>query len=315
MKYFSKLLALLLCTALLFHVTACGKKQESNTETATKKQATAYQIGICQFQSDSFSKEMIQGFQDALKMKLQSDNISFSLKEANGDAAALADACTELDSENLNLIFLETRELTTNIDTNAYKTKIVTTPDLPTIEQTEDTLLQLLPDISQLGILYDSTEPSSLSRTEEFKKNLEADGINYKEYAATDADSLKENANHICDECDSLYIVSSNLMTENIDTLSDSLIPAGIPAIADSEELCQTSIASVSVSASDFGMQLGNIAAEYLLNNTEPDAGKLDTSELIKKYYNPTICEDFEIDVLDGMITMPTEQSDALLLQ
>ena len=256
MKYFSKLLALLLCTVLLFHMTACGKKQKSNTETATKKQATSYQIGICQFQSDSFSKEMIQGFQDALKMKLQSDNISFSLNEANGDAAALADACTELDSENLNLIFLETRELTTNIDTNAYKTKIVTTPDLPTIEQAEDTLLQLLPDISQLGILYDNTDPSSLSRTEEFKKNLEADGISYKEYAATDADSLKENANHISDQCDSLYIVNSDLMAENINMLSDTFIPAGIPAIADSKELCQTSMASVSVSATDFGIIL-----------------------------------------------------------
>lgn len=315
MKSYRKLLALLLCTALLLHTTACSKKPESSSETATKKQATAYQIGICQFHSDNFSQEMIQGLQDALYTKLKSDNVSFSHKEANGDAAALADACTKLDSENLNLIFLDDRGLTTDIDTNAYKTKIFATPDLPTIEQAEDTLLQLLPDISQLGILYDSTDPSSLSRTEELKKNLEADGISYREYAATDTNSLKENANHISDQCDSLYIVSSDLISGNINMLSDTFIPAGIPAIADSEELCQTSIASVSVSAYDFGMQLGNIAAEYLLNNTEPNATELDTSELIKKYYNPAICEDFEIDIPDGMTAMPAEQNDSLLLQ
>ena len=228
---------------------ACGKKQEITNETATKKQTSTYQIGICLFHSDSYSKEMSQGFQDALNMKLKSDQINFSLKEANGDAAAFSDACAELDSANSNLIFLENQGLTTSIDTNAYKTKIFTMPDLPITEQAEDTLLQLLPDMSLVGILYDSTDSSSLSRTEELKKNLETDGIRYKEYAATDNNSLKENVNHICDECDSLYIVSGDLMTENIDTLSDSLIPAGIPAIADSEKLCQTGIASVSAPA------------------------------------------------------------------
>lgn len=315
MKYSAKLLALLLCATLLFHVTACGKKPDGSTETATKKQSAFYQIGICRFQSDSFSEEMIQGFQDALKIKLKEDNISFSLKEANGDSATLNDICAELDSENLNLIFLDTRGLATNIDTNAYKTKIVTTPELPAIEQAEDTLLQLLPDISLPGILYDNTDSSSLACAEEFKRNLEADGISYKEYTATDADSLKENANNICDQCDSLYIISSDLMSENINMLADTFLPAGIPAVADSEELRQTSIASVFVSAGDFGMQLGNIAAEYLLNNTEPNAAQLDTSELIKKYYNPVICEYFEIEVPDGMIAMPAEQVDTLLLQ
>lgn len=315
MKYSTKLLAVLLCTVLLFHMTACGKKPDGNTETATKKQSAAYQIGICRFQSDNFSEEMTQGFQEALKIKLKEDNISFSQKEANGDTAALNDACAELASENLNLIFLETRGLTTSIDTNAYKTKIITTPELSCIELAEDTLLQLLPDISQPGILYDNTDPSSLSRAEEFKENLKADGIDCSEYTATDAASLKENANNISDQCDSLYIVSSQLMSENIDMLTDTFIPAGIPAITDNEELCRTSIASVFVSAGDLGMQLGNIAAEYLLNNTEPNTTKLDTSELIKKYYNPTVCEDFEIEVPEGMTPMPTEQVDTLLLQ
>lgn len=304
MKYSVKLLALLLCTALFLHVTACGQNTDGNTETVAKKQAATYQIGICRFQSDNFSEEMVQGFQDALQIKLKEDNVNFSLKEAGGDATTLSDVCAELDSEDLNLIFLEIWGLTTSFDTNIYKTKIITTPELPIIEQAEDTLLQLLPDISQPGILYDSTDPSSLSRAEEFKKNLEADGIKCREYTATDADSLKESANNISDQCDSLYIVSSGLMTENIDMLTDTFIPAGIPAIADSKELCSTSIASVFISAGDFGMQLGNIAAEYLLNNTEPSTIKLDTSELIKKYYNPVICEDFEIDVPEGMIAI-----------
>lgn len=305
MKYYSKILSSLLCIALLFHVTACSREPENTAETASKKEAAAYQIGICQFHNDYYSQKLIQGFQDALHIKLKSDNITFVKKEVDGDTAALASACSELDSGGFNLIFLDSQGDTASLDTNAYKTKILSTPELPVIEQAEDTLLELLPDTTQLGIFYNNTDPSSLTRAEEVKKNLDADGIKYREYTANDYDSLEENANHISDECDSLYIVTSDLMLEHIAKLEDTFVPAGIPAIADSEELCRLSIASVSVPAYDFGTQLGNIAAEYILNNTEPNTTNLDTSELIKKYYNSTICEDFEIKVTDDLTAMP----------
>lgn len=305
MKYHRMLFSLLLFPVLLVNLSACGKQQEQITETASKKQSVTYQVGICQINSDSFSNTIVQGFQTALTTKLKSDQITFLSKNAQGDTATLTSQYSEADQQGLDLIFIANTGNALSLDTTGYKTPTMITPEFNVTELVEDTLVQLIPDIQQLGILYDSTDPTAASRVKQMMQYLDADEINYQEYPATDSASLCSGANDICDQCDSVYVPSNQLTLDNIQKLENIFLPAGIPLISDNEELGSIGIAAVTLQSYDVGYQMGEAAAEVLQNGTSPDSLSIDPSGLIQKYYNRQICEDFAIEVPADLIELP----------
>ncbi len=326
MKFNLKMPGLLLCLLLIGSLTACTRpaKQttqrnvttistenqkstetpENTTSNDPQRQTATYQIGICQINSDPYADTLTKGFQDGLNARKQDAEINFLVKKVSGDADTFADQCKEYDQTGLNLVFIENTDHSLTLDTTGYQTPTLTLPELNITRPVEDILLQLLPDIQQLGILYDSSDPAMIEKVKQMTQYLDEDKIQYQEYPATDATSFSDKANDVCDQCDAVYIPANTLALSQVSLLENIFLPAGIPLVSDHVELGHIGIAAVALNSYDLGYQYGEIAAKFLLQKTSLNPPSLDSSHVIQTYYNPTICTDFDIDVPKGILAL-----------
>ena len=78
----------------------------SVTTTSASGKATSgkYTIGICQLVQHPALDAATKGFEDELKSELGEDNVTFDEQNAAGDAATATQICTNLVSENVDLI-------------------------------------------------------------------------------------------------------------------------------------------------------------------------------------------------------------------
>ena len=76
-------------------------------------------------------------------------------------------------------------------------------------------MLELLPDVKTVGILYCSAESNSKYQAEMFEKELEEDGVEYKEYTAADSNEIQSVVTNAVQEVDAIYIPTDNTMAAN----------------------------------------------------------------------------------------------------
>lgn len=293
-KRLSLFFLLLLCC-----LTACSHRSDPPAEKTIEKPAIHYRIGICQSSAEGYDDNLTKGFQEALEKSVPNTQITFLTKNAE-NSEALASQSLELDQAGLDLLFLAHTGSAIPLDNTNFQTPTIQTPTYNVTEQVGETLHQLLPDLSQVGILYLSSEPSASAKAEKMMQYLDKHQIPYQKYPATDITSFYSGANDICDQCDAAYIPADALAVDQAAKLKDIFLPAGIPLISDHRDFYDTSMAVVTLDYDNLGQQLGTLAADVLQNGTIPDTSGIHAEDYIIYNYNRTLCEDFDIPLPDS---------------
>lgn len=293
-RYLSLFFSLLLC-----FLTACNHPSDPPAEKTIEKPAVHYRIGICQSSTEGYDDQLMKGFQDALEKSIPNAQITVLTKNAD-NSETLASQSLELDRAGLDLLFLANTGSAIPLNNTNIQTPTIQTPTYDVTEQVGETLHQLLPDISQVGILYHSSSPSASAKAEKMMQYLDKNQISYKKYPATDITSFSSGANDICDQCDAAYIPADTLAVGQAAKLEDIFLPAGIPLISDHRDFFDTSMAIVTLDYYNLGQQLGTLAADVLQNGTAPDLSNIHAEDHLIHDYNRTLCEDFEIPLPDS---------------
>ena len=90
---------------------------------------------------------------------------------------------------------------------------------------------ELFPDVKTVGILYCSAEPNSKYQATQIEAALDADGIAYKEYTASDSNDITSVVQTAVSEVDVIYIPTDNTMANNTETINNIALPAGIRSL------------------------------------------------------------------------------------
>ena len=192
--------------------------------------------------------------------------------------------------------------------TGATGVNISGTSDLAPIEEQEDMLIELLPDVKTVGILYCSAESNSKYQAELFAAELEKDGIEYKEYTAADSNEIQSVVTNAVSECDAIYIPTDNTMASNTQIINNICLPAGVPIIAGEQGICSgCGIATLSIDYYDIGYRAGEMAYEILAEGADITTMDVETASQVTKMYNPTICEELGITVPDDYEAIEAE--------
>ena len=328
-----KIVAIFMVAAMALGLAACGNsstgndtKQEKQESSAPKETASdsgkVYHIGICQQLEHAALDAATQGFQDALIEKLGEENVEFDLQNAQGEAANCATICNNFVASDVDLILanatasLQSASAATNkipilgTSITDYATalslsdfsgttgmNISGTSDLAPIDQQEDMILELVPDVKQVGIIYCSAEPNSKYQADQLKKYLDEDGIAYAEYTAADSNEIQAVVTKACSECDCLYAPTDNTMAAAVDVIKNVAIPAKVPMIAGEAGICKGGIATLSISYYDLGYTTGQMAAKILTGESDISQMPIEYAPQFTKKYNPTICEALGIEV------------------
>lgn len=300
--------------------TSSGSTSSDNGSTADNGEKV-YTIGICQLVQHEALDAATKGFKDVLTEKL-GDKVKFEEKNAGGESTNCTTICTGFVASNVDLILANATgslqaasSATANIPilgtsvtdyatalsidnwTGTVGTNVSGTSDLAPLDEQANMLLELFPDVKQVGILYCSAEANSKYQAVEFGKALTNAGIAFKEYSAADTNEISTVTTTAIGECDVLYIPTDNTMASSTETIRNIVVPAKIPVIAGEEGICRgCGVATLSISYEDLGRETGEMAYEILVEGADIStmAVRSATSD-IKKKYNADICAELGI--------------------
>lgn len=332
-----KIAAAISAAALMLSATACSNSgAASDTAPAADDSASAdgkvYNIGIVQLVQHDALDAATQGFQDTLKEKL-GDNVKFEFQNANGESTNCTTIATGFVASNVDLIManataaLQASAAATStipilgtsvtdyataleIDdwTGVTGRNISGTSDLAPIDEQEKMLVEMFPEVKQVGIIYCSAEANSKYQATLFGEALSADGIAYKEYSAADTNEISTVVTTAISECDVLYIPTDNTMASSTETIKNIVVPAGIPVIAGEEGICSgCGVATLSISYYDLGCKTGEMAYDILVNGADVSAMDIAFAPNVTKKYNAEICEQLGITPPEGYEAISAE--------
>lgn len=312
---------------------ACGSSQSGTGSSESGGSDGKYTIGLCQQMEHPALDAATQGFQDACKEKFGEENVQFDVQNAQGEQTMCSTIINNFISSDVDLILanatlpLQTAaQATANIPilgtsvtdfatalgisdwTGATGVNISGTSDLAPIEEQEDMLIELLPDVKTVGILYCSAESNSKYQAELFEAELKKDGIEYKEYTAADSNEIQSVVTNAVSECDAIYIPTDNTMASNTQIINNICLPAGVPIIAGEQGICSgCGIATLSIDYYDIGYRAGEMAYEILAEGADITTMEVETASQVTKMYNPAICEELGITIPEGYEAIATE--------
>lgn len=321
-----KVLSVLLIAAMAASVlTGCGNSGKNKS----------YNIGICQLVEHPALDAATQGFQDALKDKL-GDNVTFDVQNAQNEQTMCVTICNGFVSDGVDLILANATsplqsaaaatttipilgtsvtDYATALEINDWSgstgRNISGTSDLAPIGEQEKMLLELFPDVKQVGLLYCSAEPNSLYQVQLFSEALKADGVAYKEYGIADSNEVQSVVTAAIAECDVLYIPTDNTLASCTETVYNVVGPAKIPVIAGEEGICGGTadnkgcgVATLSISYYDIGYISGEMAYEILVDGKDVSSMDVRFAPNVTKKYNALICEELGITVPDDYVAV-----------
>lgn len=325
-----KIMAVLMAASVAASLAGCGGSSssgssDSSSDSASSDSGKVYKIGICQQLEHEALDQATQGFEDACEEKFGKDNVTFDLQNGQGEQENCATITNSFVADNVDLILANATtalqcaaaatdsipilgtsitDYATALDISDWSgstgMNISGTSDLAPIDQQEDMLVELVPDVKTVGILYCSAEPNSAYQAKLFEDALKEDGIEYKEYTAADSNEIQSVTTSAISECDALYIPTDNTMASNTEIINNICLPAKVPVVAGEQGICAgCGIATLSISYYDIGYKAGEMAYDILENGKDISTMKIETAPNVTKMYNPTICEELGIEVPD----------------
>lgn len=331
-----KVLAAGMSAAMVLSLAACGGSSDSgssDSSTASGSSSGKYTIGICQMLEHPALDAATEGFQAAVNDKFGEGNVKIEVQNAQGEQSQCGTIINNFVSSDVDLILanatlpLQTASqatadipiLGTSITdyatalgiedwTGATGINVSGTSDLAPIDEQEDMLVELLPDVKKVGILYCSAEPNSKYQAELFEKALKEDGIEYKEFTAADSNEIQSVTTSAVEECDAIYVPTDNTMAANTEIINNVCLPAKVPVIAGEEGICSgCGIATLSISYYDIGYKAGEMAYDILVNGKDITTMDIEFAKDLTKEYNPTNCEALGIKVPDDYQAIESE--------
>ena len=324
-----KVMAVMTAAVMAAGLTACGSSSESGDGAGSSGGSGGsgkYVIGICQQMEHPSLDDATAGFQDACKELFGEDNVEFDVQNAQGEQAMCSTIMNNFVSSDVDLILanatlpLQTAaQATADIPilgtsvtdygsalgmddwTGTTGVNISGTSDLAPISEQEDVMLELLPDVETVGILYCSAESNSKYQAEMFEKELEEDGVAYKEYTAADSNEIQSVVTSAVQECDAIYIPTDNTMAANPGIIDNICRPAKVPVVASEQGTCSVcGIATLCISYYELGYKTGEMAYDILADGADITTMEVQTAPEPTKMYNPQICEELGITVPEG---------------
>ena len=323
MKKWMKAIATMMVLSMA--MTGCGGSGDSAAGDTEGK----YKVGIVQQLEHPALDAATQGFQDKLT-ELTDGNVVFDYQNAQGEQTNCTTIATKFVSDGADLIManattaLQSAAAATAdipifgtsvtdyvtagvVDSNEVPGRNVTgASDLAPIDEQIAMLMELIPDVQKVGIVYCSAEPNSIYQSQLAQAELDKAGVAWAEYTAADSNEVQSVVTKAVSECDVLYVPTDNTMANNAEIIKNVAVPAGVPVIAGEEGICSgCGVATLSISYYDLGAKAAEMAYEILVNGANPaEMPVAYVSEGITEKYNAEIATELNIAIPEGMVAI-----------
>ena len=305
---------------------AAASSTVASTSVAAAANGEKFTVGICQLVQHAALDAATQGFEDALTASF-GENVTFDFQNAQGDSATCATIANGFVSSGVALIManatpaLQAAQAATNtipiLGTSVTEYGVALgldnfsgtvggnvsgTSDLAPLDQQADMIVEWMPEVKKVGLLYCSAEANSQYQVDEVQKYLEAKGVTATQYAFSDSNDLSSVCQKAADENDALYVPTDNTVAANTGIVDGICRPAKKPVFAGEEGICSgCGVATLSISYYDLGYTTGEMAVKILNGESDISTMAIEYTDVTKKY-NKAICDDLGLTVPEGYV-------------
>jgi putative ABC transport system substrate-binding protein len=190
--------------------------------------------------------------------------------------------------------------LETTLNNGVVGGNISGTSDLAPLDQQADMILEFMPDVKKVGIIYCSSEANSKYQVEVVKAHLEGKGVSVVEYSFSDANDISAVLTTAAENCEALYVPTDNTAATCAQVIGSIAREYRIPVFAGEENVArECGVASLTISYYDLGYITGKMAAKILKGEAKVSEMPIEYATPTKKY-NKTMCELLGFEVPQG---------------
>ena len=281
-----------------------------------------YTVGICQLVTHEALDAATKGFKDALTEALGEEHVKFDEQNAAGSPDVCTTIANNFASKNVDLILANATSalqacanatatipifgtsiteygVALGIDnfTGTVGGNISGTSDIAPLDQQAQMIVDLVPGVKTVGLLYCSAEPNSAYQVKVVKDELAKKGVSASEYAFSDTNDVAAVAQKASEECDALYIPTDNTAASCAPTIHGALTRK-VPIVAGEEGICRgCGVATLSISYYDLGVATGKMAAKILKGEAKVGEMPIEYAATFTKKFNPALCEETGVTV------------------
>ena len=323
-------------------LSACGGSSSASSAAASSTVSSAsvaaasngekFTVGICQLVQHAALDAATQGFEDALTASF-GENVTFDFQNAQGDSATCATIANGFVSSGVALIManatpaLQAAQAATNtipiLGTSVTEYGVALgldnfsgtvggnvsgTSDLAPLDQQADMIVEWMPEVKKVGLLYCSAEANSQYQVDEVQKYLEAKGVTATQYAFSDSNELSSVCQKAADENDALYVPTDNTVAANTGIVDGICRPAKKPVFAGEEGICSgCGVATLSIDYYELGKITGQMAADVLTGKADISTLAVKTAPTSTKQANMANCQKLGITIPSDYTALATE--------
>ena len=283
-----------------------------------------FTVGVCQLVQHPALDQATEGFIKALKDEL-GDNVAIEVQNASNDMNLCSSIIGNFVVKNVDLIManatpvLQTASnatknipilgtsiteygvaLGTTLNNGVVGGNISGTSDLAPLDEQADMILEFMPDVKKVGIVYCSSEANSKYQVEVVKAHLEGKGVSVVEYSFSDANDISAVLTTAAENCEALYVPTDNTVATCAQVIGSIAREYRIPVFAGEENVArECGVASLTISYYDLGYATGKMAAKILKGEAKVSEMPIEYATPTKKY-NKTMCELLGFEVPQG---------------
>ncbi|RCW57425.1 MULTISPECIES: ABC transporter substrate-binding protein [Halanaerobium] len=311
MKKSFSILIVLTALMVLFAASAAGAQE--------------YRIGISQFVEHPALDAAREGFIEGLAEEGIED-VEFIEQNAQADFATAQSIAQKFKSQNLDLILTiatpnaqaaanvitETPVLFTAV-TDPLEAGLVDsmevpgrnltgTTDMNPVEKQIELIKEFIPELNDLGVLYNPGEVNSVVQVDLVKATVEKMGINLHEGTVSNSSEVSLATSSLIGDVDAIYVPTDNIIVSALPSVLNITNQNNIPVFAsENGQVRQGSIATLGIDYKLLGIQTGKMAAR-VLNGSDPADMAVESSNELKLYLNTKAAENLGLKVPEAVL-------------
>ena len=301
--------------ALLLVLTACG---------SGAKDTVKYRIGAIQLADHASLDAAYHGMHDSLDDLLGEGNYAVDFKNAQGDNATVEQIVAKFVSDDVDLSYAistpaaqaaynqtEGKDIPVvfNAVTDPVAAGLVDSMDKPgghvsgvsdisPVEKQLKIVQEILPNVGEVGILYNVGEANSISQIATIEEVAAKIGLKLNVVGVSEQSEIPLAVGKLVGEVDALYNITDNMMVAASATLIDAADGAKIPVFASEDGAYDLGIlATESLSYYEFGKAAAGMIKEILVDGKDVGTLEVVVSDATNLYVNEEVAKVLGIEL------------------
>ncbi|TDP26855.1 ABC transporter substrate-binding protein [Halanaerobium congolense] len=285
--------------------------------------AQEYEIGISQFVEHPSLDLAREGFIDQLAEEgfVDGENIKIDLQNAQADFATAQTIAQRFNQNKVDLVLaiatpsaqtaanvLKNTPVLITAVTDPVEAGVVEsmekpganitgTTDMNPVAKQLELIRDFLPEVKDIGILYNPGEVNSTVQVELAKEKAEERGVNLQEATVSNSSEVSLAVSSLVDSVDAIYVPTDNIIVSAMPTVLQTAHNRKVPVFAsENNSVEQGAVATLGIDYYQLGRQTGSMAAR-ILNGSKPAEMPVESSQELKLYINQKSAEEIGLEI------------------